>query len=215
MAARAQLGSDRSLRPWRLGLAVVLVLAVSSVARPARAEPQANVSLTFGGAGVGSEGQFWDHAEVHLGVRSDVLFGHESATDFGVGPYVELGTFAFDDLHFGGGASLLLPVAEDFPLVASFGPYGRWADDDFGLEGGLGGSLFWGTRSYNFHANYVMAGGLLVGFRESLGPSHESMLVIALQADLAFIGLPLVGLIDLMRGPSGETAPVTPSEPGP
>jgi hypothetical protein len=182
---------------------------------PAWAEPQANASLTLGGAGVGSEGRFWDGAEFHLGVRSDVLLGRSSVTDVGVGPYVELGTFAFDDLQFGGGASLLLPVTEHFPLVASFGPFGRWADDDFGLEGGLGGALFWGSRSYNFHDNYVMVGGLLVGFRGSLGPSHESMLVIALQADLAFIGLPLVGLADLMAGPSKETAPIEPSEPEP
>jgi hypothetical protein len=196
-------------------VALTFGLGVGSVARPAGAEPQANASLTFGGAGVGSEGRFWDGAELHLGVRSDVILGRSSVADFGVGPCVELGTFAFDDVHFGGGASLLLPVSEHFPLVASFGPYGRWADDDFGLEAGLGGSLFWGSRSYNFHANYVMTGGLLVGFRESLGESHESMLVIAVQADLAFLGIPLVGLIDLMRGPSAETAPVTPSAPDP
>ncbi len=204
----AELTSTMALR-----LGVAVCLCIGATARSADAEPQANASLTLGGAGVGSEGRFWDGAEFHLGVRSDVLFGRSSGTDFGVGPYVEVGTFAFDQLQFGGGASLLLPVSETFPLVASFGPYGRYQDDEFGLEAGLGGALFWGTRSYNFHENYVMVGGLLVGFRESLGPSHESMLVIAAQADLAFIGLPIVMLIDLMRGPSSEAAPVTPTEP--
>ncbi|MBW2527142.1 MAG: hypothetical protein JRI23_23370 [Deltaproteobacteria bacterium] len=185
--------------------------AASLVSWPARAEPQGNAALTIGGAGVGPDGQFWDHAEFHLGARGDVLFGRSSASDFGLGPYVEVGTFAFDEVQFGGGGSVLLPAHDNFPFVASVGAYGRWGDDDYGLEPGLTGALFWGSRSYNFHANYVMTGGLLVGFRQSLGESKESILLIGAQLDFAFMGIPIVGLIDLMRGPSDEVAPVEPS----
>ena len=203
----------RRIRSGRRALWVrcAWLVAVVLWAGPARAEPQANASLTIGGAGVGQEGEFWDHAEMHLGARGDVLFGRDRVGDFGVGPYVDVGTFAFDELQFGGGGSVLLPINDHFPLVASVGGYGRWSDvDDYGLEPGLTGALFWGSRSYNFHANYVMAGGLLVGFRQSLGESHESVLLIAAQLDLAFMGIPLVALLDLMRGPSAEVAPVEP-----
>lgn len=186
---------------------LTLTLAWSA---PVAGEPQANASLTLGGAGVGQEGEFWDHPEMHLGVRGDVLLGRDSVGDFGVGPYVEVGTLAFDELQFGGGGSVLLPVNDHFPLVASLGGFGRWADDEYGLEPGVTAALFWGSRSYNFHANYVMTGGLLVGFRQSLGESYESALVIAAQLDLAFMGIPLVALVDLMRGPSEEAAPIEP-----
>jgi hypothetical protein len=190
--------------------ALGLGLAVSSASGWAHADPQANASMTLGGAGVGTEGQFWDHPEMHLGARGDVLFGRDGVSDFGAGPYVEVGTLAFDELQFGLGGSVLLPVNDHFPLVASAGGFGRVGDDDYGLEPGICGALFWGSRSYNFHANYVMAGGLLVGFRQSFGESHESALLIAAQLDLAFMGIPLVMLVDWMRGPSPEAAPIEP-----
>lgn len=170
----------------------------------ARAEPQGNASLTLGGAGVGSEGEFWDHAEFHLGLRGDVLFGRDESDDFGVGPYAELGTFAFDELQFGGGASLLLPVHDSLPLVASFGGFARIGDDDFGVEPGIAGALFWGSRSYNFHASYVMALGLLVGYRATFGESRESALMVAAQLDLGLLGIPIVALINVIRGDTDE-----------
>jgi hypothetical protein len=176
----------------------------------AQAEPQGTAGLTIGPAAVGEEGTFWDHAEMHLGLRGDVLFGREGVSDFGAGPYAELGTYAFDELQFGAGGELLLPVHAKLPLVVSAGIYGRIGDDDYGLEPGVCGGLFWGNRSYNFHSNYEMAGGLLLGYRYGLGESHESVLLIAAQLDLAFITLPIVMIVDAIRGPSDEVAPVEP-----
>lgn len=187
-------------------LALALVATLAS--RRAAADPQANAALTIGGAAVGSEGEFWDHAEFIMGLRGDVLFGREDVRDFGAGPYVDVGTFAFDELVFGGGASLLMPVHESLPLVASVGAFGRYGDDDFGVEPGITGSLFWGTRSYNFHENYVLAAGLLLGYRYTFGESHESALWLSAQIDLALLGLPFVALVGLMRGPSSEAAPI-------
>jgi hypothetical protein len=187
---------------------VALVVTTGAIALPAQGDPQSTVGLTIGGAGVGPEGEFWDHAEFHLGMRGDVLFGRCDPTDFGVGPYVEIGTFAFDELQMGGGASLLLPIHEELPLIASFGAYGRVADDEFGGEPGVAGTLFWGTRSYNFHENYVLTAGLLFGWRQSLGDSRESHFWIAAQIDLAVLALPFVALVSLMRGPSEEAQPL-------
>ena len=173
-----------------------------------RAEPQATVGLTTGVGAVGSDGEFWDHGEFHLGVRSDVMFLREDPYDFGLGPYVELGTFAFDEFQFGGGGSVLLPIHEHLPLVASVGAFGRLGDDDFGLEPGLAGTLFWGSRSFNFHANYGLTAGLLVGYRQSFGDSRESTLMVAAQLDFAVLALPVIMLVDMARGTSEEAAPL-------
>ncbi len=171
----------------------------------AHAEPQGNAGLTIGGAAVASDAQFDEgYGAFHLGLRGDVLFGQSSSEDFGIGPYLELGTLAFDELQLGGGASVLLPVIEDWPLVPSLGAFGRIGDDDHGFEPGIAAALFWGTRAYNYHARYAMTGGLLLGYRHSFGESKQTALLIAAQTDLAFIGIPLVALIDLMRGPSAE-----------
>ncbi len=187
---------------------VAITLVVASWPAPARAEPQGNASLTLGGAGVGADGEFWDHAEFHLGLRGDVLFGRDQSDDFGAGPYLELGTFAFDELQLGGGGSVLFPIHDSLPLVASVGGFARIGDDDFGVEPGIAGSLFWGSRSYNFHASYVMAMGLLVGYRATFGESRESALLVAAQLDLGLLGVPLVALVNLMRGPTDEARPI-------
>jgi hypothetical protein len=86
------------------------------------------------------------------------------------------------------------------------GPYGRYGDDGFGLEPGIATALFWGSRSYNFHENYVMAVGLSVGYRASFGDSAESALLISAHVDLAALGLPIVALAGLIAGPSDEAA---------
>src|SRR6185503_11303902 len=109
-------------------LCVMLALAP----RVARAEPQATVGLTIGDAGAAISDasadyhrRFWAKNKFHLGLRSDVLFGRSKATDFGIGPYVEVLTHGFSEIQFGGGVSGLLPVLPAFPIVLSFGGYGR------------------------------------------------------------------------------------------
>jgi len=189
-------------------LASTVIASSALDASRVAAEPQGNVGLTLGGAAAGARGDITDHAEFHIGMRGDVVFGRQDGWDVGVGPYLEMGSYGLDELQVGGGATLLLPVHDALPLLVSFGAFGRLGDDDHGLEPGLCGALFWGSRSYNFHAGYVMAAGLLVGYRQVLGGSHESALLVAAQIDLVALGLPLVALINLMRGPSGEAAPI-------
>ncbi len=198
--------ASMELRGTLLAAAASLTVLVSVA--PCGAEPQANAGLTLGAAAVGSEDQAFDHAEFHLGLRADLMLGRDEPDDFGLGPYLEIGTFAFDELQLGGGATVHLPIHPTLPLVAAAGPFARVGDDGFGFEPGLAGSLFWGTRSYNFHANYVMAAGLLVGYRHVFGDSGESALLIAAQLDLAVLALPVVLLINWARGPTDEAAPI-------
>ena len=197
----APLGDDEPL--MRTLAAAAFFLASFSLSIAGRAEPQGNAGLTLGVAGVGSSGAFYDHAEFHLGARGDVMFGRSRNNDFGIGPYAEVGTFAFNQFQFGGGATVLLPIHETLPIVASIGAFGRH-DDTFGAEAGVSGALFWGTRSYNFHANYVMAAGLLVNYRVAFGDSKESMLLIGTQFDAAVIALPFAMLLNLIRGPTDD-----------
>ncbi|EYF03593.1 hypothetical protein [Chondromyces apiculatus] len=178
-------------------------LVAFTASTAARADPQGTAALTVGLAGVGAERALWDTTVFHLGVRGDVLFLRDGPRDIGLGPYAEVLTHAFDELQLGGGASLLLPVSETMPLVLSAGAYGRSGEARYGFEPGLAASIFWGSRSYNFHSSYGMAGGLLVQGRVGLGSSGESAVVIGAQLDLAILTMPVVLLVNALK-PSPE-----------
>lgn len=194
------------MRPWMSSLLVgIALLGGASVAR---AEPQASVGLTIGAAGEGYDRHFWQRTAFHLGLHGDVLFGRARTSDFGIGPYAEVFTHAFDSVQFGGGVSGLLPVIDAFPIVLSVGAYARKGSDAFALAPGLAAELFWGSRSYNFHSSYVLSGGLLAQMRYGLGPSRETSIVIAAQVDLGILALPVLFLVTAARGGSHESAPV-------
>ena len=188
--------------------AVVVGAAVLASSAAAHADPQASVGLTVGAAGAGLNRSIWQSTAFHLGIHGDVLFGRERNADFGIGPYAELLTNGFDEIQFGGGVSGLLPILDTFPLVLSVGGYGRAATGGFGLEPGLAAELFFGSRSYNFHAPYVMTAGLIGQMRYGLGPSRETSIVVGAQIDFAILSLPFVFLINAVRGGSPETDPV-------
>jgi hypothetical protein len=197
--------------------AAFLGLAVLLSAPALRAAPQATVGLTVGAAGRGYDHHFWQKTVFHLGLRGDVIFGRSRVQSFGVGPYAEVFTNAFNELQFGTGVSTLLPVTEAFPIVISVGGYGRYGataypvpstGTAYRLEPGVAASIFWGSRSYNFHANYVMSAGLLAQLRYGLGPSGETSIIVGAQLDLVAISLPFQMLYWAIRGGSRETAPV-------
>jgi hypothetical protein len=191
---------------------VILALASSMIValpRVAHGDPQASAGITVGAAGEGVGREIWgERTAFHLGLHGDVLFGRNSTSDFGVGPYVEVLTHAFDEVQFGGGVSGLFPILDTFPLVLSAGAYGRKGSDGFGLEPGLAGELFWGSRSYNFNSRYVLSGGLLTQMRYGLGPSHETSVVIAAQIDLELLVLPVLFLVTAAQGGTADTAPL-------
>lgn len=183
--------------------ASVLGAVVALWAGPASADPQGNVGITIGGAARGDDRELVEPA-FHLGLRGDVLFLRDAADDFGIGPYAELFTHAFDELQVGHGVSLLVPTVDTFPLIFSAGAYGRVAEGG-GFEPGVAAAVFVGARAHNFSSHYDMMAGLLVQGRVGLGPAEEISLVVAAQLDLAFLGLPIVYLVDAARGGSEET----------
>ena len=192
----------------RAATALLGSLMVLVPAHPAAADPQATVGLTMGAAGAGLNRSIWQTTAFHLGVHGDVLFGRSRNSDFGIGPYAELLTNGFDEIQFGGGISGLVPVFDTFPIVLSAGAYGRQATGGFGLEPGLTGEIFFGSRSFNFHAPYVMTAGLIGQIRYGLGASKETSIVVGAQVDFAILTLPFVFLINAARGGSSETAAV-------
>lgn len=201
-------GRRRSRR--RRACALALTLGAWGLSREAAADPQLSIGITTGVAGRGYERQLWDETAFHLGLRGDVFFARESVDDFGIGPYAEVLTLAFDEVQVGTGASLLIPVIDSAPLIVSSGIYGRAGDDDFGFEPGWASSLYFGAKSYNYSSPYVLTAGLLTEFRYGLGDSEEMSLLIAAQVDVVILALPFVFLIDAIRGGSSETDAVEP-----
>lgn len=196
------------LRYGRCLCAWLFISALLFSTRGADAAPQGTAGLTIGAAGTAREHRYWDETLFHLGARGDVLFGRDRNSNFGFGPYVEVGTNGFRSIQFGGGASVLFPVIDYLPLVLSFGAYGQKSDDGFGLSPGLSTGLFWGSRSYNFHGGYIMSAGLIGQFRYGLGASGETSIVLGAQLDFVAMSLPFLFLINAIRGGSSDTRPV-------
>jgi hypothetical protein len=192
----------------RRASAVAAALSLGLSAANASADPQANVGLTIGGAARGQDRELFEEPAFHLGMRGDVLWCRSAATDFGVGPYAELFTHAFDELQVGHGVSLLVPTVDTFPIVFSAGAYGRIGEDKYGFEPGVAAAIFLGTRGHNFSSHYDIAAGLLLQGRIGLGSSEEVSMVIAAHLDAAFLGMPIIYLADAARGGSNETDPV-------
>lgn len=180
---------------------VVLVLAVLS-SGSAHAEPQANAAVTAGLAGRGDASELWQDSRFHLGARGDVLFGRTGNEDFGWGPFAE-GMTSWDDVAIGGGVSALLPVHTYLPVVVSAGAYG-WNGPQGGWEPGVSGQLFWGSRSYNYHGSYVMAGGVSLQGRWGLGDSEERTIIVAAHLDGQVLALPFLFLYQAVAGPEAE-----------
>ncbi len=179
-----------------------------AAAEAAASPPQVAVGITVGAAGVGKDKRIWDDTVFHLGARGDVMFGRDGSKGFGIGPYLEVLTHDFGELQTGAGASFLIPVSELFPIVISGGGYMRipWQDGtgalagkSHGIEPGVAATLFFGTRSFNFHGSYELTAGLLGQVRFGLGESHESSFVVAAQIDLAALWIPWVFVIHALQ----------------
>ncbi len=184
-----------------------VILAITLPPAPSLAEPQVTAAVTLGAAGRATEHHIWQETVLHLGVRSDVLFGRANVTNFGFGPYGEILTHSFDEIQVGAGGTGLVPIIDGFPIVLSAGAYGRYALTS-GIEPGVAASFFWGPRSYNHHGVYNMAGGLLAQFRYGLGSSGETSIIISAQLDVVALSLPFQLVFNALRGGSNATRPI-------
>lgn len=183
---------------WALVASAFAASALTSVA--AHADPQWNASALAGVCGRGADGELWNDTCFYTGARADVLFGRNRNSDFGIGPYVDVNTAAFDDLRLGGGPTLLLPVHPYFPIVLSAGPFVRRNGD---WTPGVEGWLFFGSRSYNFHSGYGLAGGIVLGYQTELRDQKANAIVIAAQIDLLLLALPAIAGYQWIAGGPG------------
>ena len=170
-----------SARLARRLIAPGLLLLASS----ARAEPQWNTAVVPSGCLLGDEQDTFERVAFCGAARGDVLFLRRSARDFGLGPYLSASTAAFDDVRVSLGASALLPLVEDFPLVISLGPLLRNA-----REPGVSGTLFWGLRSYNYYGTYNLAAGVVLGVERTFSEPESSAITIGIHVDGFILALP-------------------------
>jgi len=170
-------------------------MCVVAGTRRAGAEPQASVGLTGGVAvqdvaGSGSAG-----ASLHLGGRGDVLFLRDHNSQMAVGPYVDTASAGLHDLDAGGGIEWLLPLTGDAPVVLSGGGLVRNGDGRAWAPG-LEGTVFVGSRSFNFHSWYGLAAGVFAQARWVPASPSTADLVFGVQLDLELVVLPALFLWD-------------------
>lgn len=166
-----------------------------------RADPQWNASAVTGVSGVGAGSEYWQDTRWYNGARADVLFGRTRYSDLSLGPFASVTTAGFDDLRLGAGGTLLLPITSYFPLGLSLGGYAR---RDAEWQPGISGWLFLGSRSYNFHSSYVMAGGILLGLERDLRDPSTNAIVIGAQIDGLLLALPFLFTYEWLRGGRDE-----------
>ncbi|MBK7578744.1 MAG: hypothetical protein IPI67_00945 [Myxococcales bacterium] len=178
-------------------VALSALVTTLCAADPAAADPQWNASAITGLCGKGSDGSYFSDTCWYNGVRADLMLGRQRYSDISAGPFLGVTTAGFDDLRLGGGATLLLPVTQYFPIALSLGGYARHEND---WQPGVSGWLFVGSRSYNFHSSYVMAGGLLLGYEQDLRGQRENAIVITAQVDGLLLVLPFIIGYEWLRG---------------
>jgi hypothetical protein len=61
-----------------------------------------------------------------------------------------------------------------------------------------------GSRSYNFHASYAMAIGVVGGIQAGLGDSRETAIVVAAQIDGLLLAMPFIAAYGWLRGSPSE-----------
>jgi hypothetical protein len=164
------------------------VLAIALAAGPARARPQVSAAATTGAAltDLRTNGP---RLAYHLGGRFDMLFLREQPRQMAIGPYVDVATAAFDTFETGGGLEWLVPT-DATALVVSGGGFARTSS--LGWEPGVSATLFWGSRSYNYHGTYGLGVGLFAQGRYGLGDGHQADAILGVQVDLAYLALPFI-----------------------
>jgi len=174
-------------------IAGALLLLVSGTAVAA---PQLGAGLTTGAGLTDLRTSSGPRLAYHLGGRFDVLFLRERAGAMALGPYVDVATAAFDTFETGGGLEWLVP-AGDTAFVLSGGGFARTSR--FGWEPGVATTLFWGSRSFNYHGVYSLGVGLFAQGRYGLGDGKQADAILGVQVDLAYLALPFIFVFEAIR----------------
>lgn len=185
--AKATEKSTARATAFAAGLAAFVTLATA--ASDANARPQISSGVTTGAALTDLRADNAPRLAYHLGARLEVLLLRNAPRDMAIGPYVDVATAAFDTFETGGGVSWLVPAGAT-AFVFSGGAFARTSR--FGWEPGLTGTIFWGSRSYNFHSSYALAAGLFAQGRYGLGDGKQADAILGVQLDLEYLALPFV-----------------------
>ena len=132
-----------------------------------------------------------------MGASGDLLFGRHGEGTWGVGPTLGVGTYAFHDFSAQAGASVLVPVHEYLPIVLSAGGYERRVGGAW--QPGAFGTLFWGTRSFNYQSSYALAAGLQAEARVGMGDDHERTIILSAHLDGEVLILPVLLIVNAFR----------------
>jgi hypothetical protein len=166
--------------------------------RGAGADPQTSVGLTIGGEVEDAVGPRSASGAFELGGRGSVLFLRNRGADMAIGPYLDVATAGFHNVDLGGGAEWLLPVRDDLPLVLSAGAFWRNGDDR-SWSPGMESTVFFGSRSYNFHSWYGLAAGVFAQSRWIPTSPSTLDLVFGIQIDGELLALPALLLYEAIR----------------
>lgn len=175
----------------RAGAASICALAVLlGSAGSAGARPQITSGVTTGAAFTDLRAENGPRLAYQLGGRLDLLFGRTGPRDMAVGPYLEITTAAFDTFETGGGVAWLVPTGPT-AFVFSGGAFAR--KSRFGFDPGAAATIFWGSRSFNYHSAYAVGAGLFAQGRYGLGgEDRQADAVLGVQVDLEYLVLPWV-----------------------
>jgi hypothetical protein len=177
------------LRRFRVASLLLSCLAASLGARRAEAAPQFGGELTTGAALTDLRHANAPRLAYHLGGRADVLLLRDRANTMAAGPYVDVATEAFDTFQGGAGVEWLVPTG-GAALILSGGGFGRTSR--FGVNPGVQGGLFWGSRSFNYHSSYSLGVGLFAQGRYAFGDGRQADVVFGVQVDLEYLALPFL-----------------------
>ncbi|AKU96770.1 hypothetical protein AKJ09_03434 [Labilithrix luteola] len=162
----------------------------------ASADPQMSAALTTGLAFTDLRADNAPRYAYHLGGRFDVLLLRQGPRDMALGPYVDVATEAFDTFQAGGGLEWLVPAGAT-AFIFSGGGFGRTSR--FGWQPGVEATIFWGSRSYNYHSTYGLGVGLFAQGRYGFGDGKQTDAIVGVQVDLAYFALPFVFLYEAVR----------------
>lgn len=163
----------------------------------AYATPQWSGALVNGIALTDFRDRSGPHVTTHLAGRFDVLLLRERAGTMALGPYFDVATTGFETFESGGGLEWLIP-AGDTAFILSGGAFAR--KSSFGWEPGAASTLFWGSRSFNYHSNYSVGVGLFAQGRYGLaGDGKQADAIFGLHVDLEYVALPFMLAYEAIR----------------
>ncbi len=116
-----------------------------------------------------------------------------------IGPYLDVATAGFQSFDVGGGAEWLIPiVADELPFVLSAGGFARNGEAR-SWSPGLETTLFFGSRSFNFHSWYGLAVGVFAQSRWIPASPASLDLVFGAQLDALLLAMPFLLAYEAIR----------------